>query len=321
MSPKEASSPRGARRGRGPHAQAQQPRQGALPADRHDQGRGAQLLRPIAPVLLPHLRDRAVTRVRWPHGVDEAELLREEHPGGHAVVGAHRRGADDRLAGASRHGDVLVFPVVDDLADPDLAGQPRRARAARAPVDGQQGRASRAGPRTGSSSTSTRATGAGLHECCQVALLVRDRLAERGLRREAVTSGSKGLHLYAALPARKRPRRVHGARQGDRRGAREGAPQLVTATMTKSQAVREGLPRLVAERRLQDHAHAVLAARARAADGRDARHLGRGRGRRRGPARARAVPLRGGARAGGRRSVDPLRVRSAIVTKAFMFCG
>ena len=33
-------------RGRGPHAQAVQPRQGPLPAHRHHQGRGAQLLRP-----------------------------------------------------------------------------------------------------------------------------------------------------------------------------------------------------------------------------------------------------------------------------------
>ena len=24
----------------------------------------------IAPVLLPHLKDRAVTRIRWPHGVE-----------------------------------------------------------------------------------------------------------------------------------------------------------------------------------------------------------------------------------------------------------
>ncbi len=43
---------------------------------------------------------------------------------------------------------------------------------------------------------------AGLHECCQVALLVRDSLAERGLDAKPVTSGSKGLHLYADLPKR-----------------------------------------------------------------------------------------------------------------------
>ena len=43
----------------------------------------------------------------------------------------------------------------------------------------------------------------GLHECCQVALLVRDKLAERKLDARPVTSGSKGMHLYADLPGRK----------------------------------------------------------------------------------------------------------------------
>ena len=41
---------------------------------------------------------------------------------------------------------------------------------------------------------------AGLGECAQVALLVRERLRHDGLECSPVTSGSKGLHLYAALP-------------------------------------------------------------------------------------------------------------------------
>jgi bifunctional non-homologous end joining protein LigD len=40
---------------------------------------------------------------------------------------------------------------------------------------------------------------AGLGECAQVALVVRDRLAQDGLTSVPVTSGSKGLHLYAGL--------------------------------------------------------------------------------------------------------------------------
>ena len=77
--------------------------------------------------------------------------------------------------------------------------------------------------------------------------------------------------------------------------------------MTKAKRPGQGLPRLVAERRLEDHDLAVLPARPRAPDGRDAGHLGRGRGGRRGPARPRAVPLRRGAGAGrgARRPVHP----------------
>ena len=96
-----------------------------------------------SPALLPLLADRLCDPRALAQRRGEAELLREEHPHRHALVGAHGRGADDRLAGPAsgraRNGDVLVFPVIDDLADVDLAGQPRRARAARAPVDGDQG--------------------------------------------------------------------------------------------------------------------------------------------------------------------------------------
>ena len=41
--------------------------------------------------------------------------------------------------------------------------------------------------------------GAGITECCQVALLARELLAADGLRAWAKTSSSKGLHLYAPI--------------------------------------------------------------------------------------------------------------------------
>ena len=45
-------------------------------------------------------------------------------------------------------------------------------------------------------------TPAGLRECAQVALLVRDRLGALGLEMFPVTSGSKGMQLYAGLGGR-----------------------------------------------------------------------------------------------------------------------
>ncbi len=75
---------------------------------------------------------------------------------------------------------------------------------------------------------------AGLHECCQVALLVRDKLAERDLDARPVTSGSKGLHLYAAVP---RTRDSDGTTALAKEVAEElqaEHPKLVTATMTKA---------------------------------------------------------------------------------------
>ena len=68
----------------------------------------------IAPLLLPHLHERPVTRKRWPNGVESNAVLREEHPGRHAGLGAH----PDVEATGQQDGDHehLIFPFVDDLA-------------------------------------------------------------------------------------------------------------------------------------------------------------------------------------------------------------
>ena len=36
----------------------------------------------IAPTMLPHLADRAVTRIRWPHGVEGASFFEKNVPAG-----------------------------------------------------------------------------------------------------------------------------------------------------------------------------------------------------------------------------------------------
>ena len=75
---------------------------------------------------------------------------------------------------------------------------------------------------------------AGLSECCQVALLVRDKLAERSLVGRPVTSGSKGLHLYAALPGRRNPDETTSLAKEIAEELQAEHPSLVTATMTKA---------------------------------------------------------------------------------------
>ena len=109
---------------------------------------------------------------------------------------------------------------------------------------------------------------------------MRDKLAERGLAAKPVTSGSKGLHLYADLPKRLPSDESSALAKAVAEELQGEHPKLVTATMTKARAVREGVPGLVAERRLEDHDLAVLAARPRATHGRHATVLGGGRGRR-----------------------------------------
>ena len=189
----------------------------------------------IAPTLLPHLEGRAVTRIRWPHGVQGESFFEKNVPAGTPswvrTVRVPTTGSRARATG-SEAGDTLVFPVVDDLATltwlVNLAalelhvhqwtvgrnGRPRNAD--RLVIDLDPGEP------------------AGLHECCGIALLVRDKLAERDLVARPVTSGSKGLHLYADLPGRMPSddstalaKEVAEELQGEH-------PKLVTATMTKA---------------------------------------------------------------------------------------
>lgn len=149
----------------------------------------------VAPVLLPHLADRAVTRIRWPHGTGDHQFFEKNKPSG---APPWLRTVRVASTGSRGGGDAIDYPVVQDVAtltylanlaslelhvhqwrfgDEDEVLPPDRLV-----IDLDPG------------------APAGLGECCEVALLVRDRLAALGLASAPVTSGSKGLHLYAALP-------------------------------------------------------------------------------------------------------------------------
>jgi bifunctional non-homologous end joining protein LigD len=183
-------------------------------------------------VMLPHLAARPVTRVRWPHGVERASFFEKNAPAGTPSWVHTARVPTTGSRGDSRHGDHLVFPIVDDLATltwlANLAalelhvhqwtvgrnGQPRNPD--RLVIDLDPGE------------------GAGLHECAAVALLVRDALAERDLESFPVTSGSKGLHLYAALPGDLNPEGTTGLAKAVAEELQAAHPKQVTATMTKA---------------------------------------------------------------------------------------
>ncbi|MBZ5737534.1 non-homologous end-joining DNA ligase [Nocardioides mangrovi] len=190
----------------------------------------------ISPVLLPHLAHRCVTRIRWPHGVAEGSFFEKNTPAGTPswvhTAKVPTTGSRAQSSSARSGGDTLVFPIVDDLATltwlVNLAalelhvhqwtvgrnGQPRNAD--RLVIDLDPGEP------------------AGLHECCQVALLVRDRLAERDLVAKPVTSGSKGLHLYADLPTRLPSDESTALAKEVAEELQAEHPKLVTATMTKA---------------------------------------------------------------------------------------
>ena len=75
---------------------------------------------------------------------------------------------------------------------------------------------------------------AGLHECARVALVVREALAEADLGCTPVTSGSKGLHLYARMDGTLDSDGTTALAREVAEALQKEHPDLVTAAMTKA---------------------------------------------------------------------------------------
>ncbi len=186
----------------------------------------------IAPVLLPHLTGRPVTRIRWPHGVGDTSFFEKNAPAGTPSWVRTAEVPTTGSRGPSRHGDTLRFPIIDQLATlvwaVNLAALELHVHQWTVDEDGEPVGADRVVIDLDPGEP------AGLHECCQVALLVRDALTERGLDALPVTSGSKGLHLYAPLaePLPSEETSELAKEIAEELQAAHGT--LVTATMTKA---------------------------------------------------------------------------------------
>ena len=183
----------------------------------------------VAPVLLPHLADRAVTRIRWPDGVGSNQFFEKNLPPG---APSWLRSVTVPSTGSRGGGDSISFPVVDDVA-----GLTYLANLASLELHVHQWKVGRNGqPRNPDRMVIDLDPGApaSLRECCEVALLVRDRLNEPGLRSAPVTSGSKGLHLYAALPGKENADAVRDRAQGLAQELTRDHGDLVLWKMTKN---------------------------------------------------------------------------------------
>jgi bifunctional non-homologous end joining protein LigD len=183
----------------------------------------------VAPVMLPHLADRAVTRIRWPNGTADNPFFEKNLPSG---APGWLRSVTVPSSGSRGGGDTITYPVIDDLATltylVNLGSLELHVHQWRVGANNQ--------PKNPDRLVVDLDPGApaGLHECCRVALLVRDRLADLGLSSAPVTSGSKGLHLYAALPGRKNAERVRDDAQRIAQDLSRSHPDLVLWKMTKS---------------------------------------------------------------------------------------
>jgi bifunctional non-homologous end joining protein LigD len=141
----------------------------------------------VADTILPHLRNRPLTRVRFPNGTDAQRFYEKRAPKG---TPDWVRTAPIEMGTAG----VLDFIVCDDLASLiwlaqlaalelhpslSLAGDPDTPTVIAFDLD------------PGAPAT--------IVECSQVGLRVRDLFGELGLESFAKTSGSKGLQVYVPL--------------------------------------------------------------------------------------------------------------------------
>ncbi|HQY98313.1 MAG TPA: non-homologous end-joining DNA ligase, partial [Phycicoccus sp.] len=178
----------------------------------------------VAPILLEHMAARPVTRVRWPHGVIGDSFFEKNLPSG-APSWLERVRIDD-----------VTYPLVPDMATltylvnlnslefhvpqwtvaDGADGKPLRENPNRLVIDLDPGKP------------------ADLHECCRVALHLRERLDALGLTLFPVTSGSKGMQLYAALGGDLTSDQVRDLAQQLAQEMTKKFPELVLWKMTKS---------------------------------------------------------------------------------------
>lgn len=185
----------------------------------------------IAEVMLPHIAGRAVTRKRWPNGVDEPSFFEKQLASS----------APDWLPRASvvHKSGTTTYPIVD--TDTGLAWIAQQA-ALEVHVPQwrfvaewtRQGEELKPGPATRLVFDLDPGEGVTMTQLVKVARAVRDLMSDIGLTTYPLTSGSKGIHLYSPLD---KPITSRGAVVLAKRVAQQlekSMPKLVTSTMTKS---------------------------------------------------------------------------------------
>ncbi|HVH21117.1 MAG TPA: non-homologous end-joining DNA ligase, partial [Pseudonocardia sp.] len=180
----------------------------------------------VAEVMLPHLRDRAVTMVRWPDGVDAPSFF-EKDVSRHAPswIRTARVGTP---GGRSENAD---FPVIEDVEGLAWAAN-LAALELHVPQWRLGARDARKLPDLVVFDLDP-GEGTTVVECARVAERLADLLAEDGLSAYPRTSGGKGMQLYLPVTVSRPERTSEFAKAVAERLARE-TPGLVTAVMAKA---------------------------------------------------------------------------------------
>jgi bifunctional non-homologous end joining protein LigD len=187
----------------------------------------------IAEVMIPHVLDRPATRKRWVHGVGTAE-----HPG--EVFFQKNLDASTpswvKRRTVKHKSHTNDYPLVNDTATLIWLAQ-----IASLEIHVPQWRASRNGtPKNPDRLVLDLDPGDGvtLADCAEVARYARHILTDMGLDPMPVTSGSKGIHLYAALDGSQTSDQVSAVAHELARALEADHPDLVVSDMKR--AIRAG---------------------------------------------------------------------------------
>jgi bifunctional non-homologous end joining protein LigD len=183
----------------------------------------------VAPYLISHAENRPATRKRWVNGVGTAkkpgEVFFQKNLEESAPSWVKRR--------TIQHEDHdNEYPLVNDLATLTWLGQ-----VAALEIHVPQWQFGR----TGTHKNPDRLVldldpgpGIGLAECAEVARIARKILTGMGLNPLPVTSGSKGIHLYAGLDGKQTSPQVSAVAHELARAIEADHPDLVVSDMKKT---------------------------------------------------------------------------------------
>jgi bifunctional non-homologous end joining protein LigD len=183
----------------------------------------------VAEAMLPHIRDRAATRKRWVNGVGT-----EKDPG----MMFFQKDLDDSTPAWVKRRTIEHkdhdndYPLVNDLATLTWFAQ-----IAALEIHVPQWRFGPKGARRNPDRIVLDldpGPGVGLTECAEVARIVRVILRGMGLDPMPVTSGSKGIHLYAALDGKQSSDQIADLARELARSLEADHPDLIVSDMKKS---------------------------------------------------------------------------------------
>jgi len=187
----------------------------------------------VAPVLLPHLAGRAVTRKRYPDGVEGMVFFEKNAP----------RGTPDWVhtetlpsPGSSKDRDTIDYVVVDDLATlvwtANLAALELHTHMWR--IRKLRGKPATQAPPDLVVFDLDPGPPATIVECSEVALLLREVMQDDGLDPLPKTSGSKGMQLYARADGFGSSEEASAYAKSLAQRFESSHPDLVVHRMTKS---------------------------------------------------------------------------------------